>query len=78
MNVRAQSLQSRLALCNPMDHSPPGSSVCGILQPVILEWVVMPSSRGSSNLKDQTQVSYVSYTGRRVLYHQHHLGSPQL
>ena len=35
-------------LCDPMDCSPPGSSVCGILQARILEWVSMPSSRGSS------------------------------
>ena len=35
-------------LCNPIDHSLPGSSVHGILQARTLEWVVMPSSRGSS------------------------------
>ena len=35
-------------LCDPVDCSPPGSSVHGILQARILEWVVMPSSRGSS------------------------------
>ena len=37
-----------LTLCDPMDYSPPGSSVHGILQARILEWVAMPSSRGSS------------------------------
>ena len=37
-----------LILCDPMDHSPPGSSVYEILQARILEWVAMPSSRGSS------------------------------
>ena len=36
------------SLCDPMDWSPPGSSVHGILQARILEWVAMPSSRGSS------------------------------
>ena len=36
------------ALCNPMGYSPPGSSLHGILQARILEWVAMPSSRGSS------------------------------
>ena len=36
-------------LCDPMDCSPPGSSVHGILQERILEWVAMPSSRGSSH-----------------------------
>ena len=44
--------------CNPMNCSPPGSSVHGgILQTRILEWVVMPSSRGSSQPRDWTQVS---------------------
>ena len=38
--------------------------------------VAMPSSRGSSQPKDPTQVSFVSCIGRRVLYHQCHLGSP--
>ena len=44
----AQSLQSCLTLCDPMDYSPPGSSVHGILQTRIPEWVVISSSRGSS------------------------------
>ena len=38
------SLQSCPALCNPLDSSPPGPSVHGILQARILEWVAMPSS----------------------------------
>ena len=46
--VRAKSLQASLTLCNPMDHSPPGSSVHGILRARILECGVVPSSRGSS------------------------------
>ena len=41
--------QPCLTLCNPMDHGPPGSSVHGILQARILEWVAMPSFRASSN-----------------------------
>ena len=41
----AKLLQSCLTLCNPMDRSPPGSSVHGILQARILEWVAMPFSR---------------------------------
>ena len=45
-HVCAKSLQSCLALCDSMDCSPPGSSVHGILQARILEWVAMPSSRG--------------------------------
>ena len=44
--------QSYPTLCNPMDCSPPGSSVHGILQARILEWVAMPSSRGSSQPRD--------------------------
>ena len=53
----AQSLQSCLILCNPMDCSPPGSSVHGILQAGILEWVAVPYSRGSSRLRDRNHVS---------------------
>ena len=43
-----------------MDTSPPGSSVHGILQARILEWVAMPSSRGSSQPRDQTQASHIA------------------
>ena len=48
------------ALCDPMDCSPLGSSVHGILQARILEWVGMPSFRGSSQPRDQTQVSHIA------------------
>ena len=48
MCVCTKSLESCLILCDPMDCSPPGSSVHGILQARILEWVAMPSSKGSS------------------------------
>ena len=44
-------------LCDPMDCSLPGFSVHEILQTRILEWVAMPFARGSSQPKDQTQVS---------------------
>ena len=44
----AMSIQSCLTLCQPMDYNPPGSSVHGILQARILEWVAIPSSNGSS------------------------------
>ena len=47
-------------LCDPMDCSPPGSSVHGILQARILEWVAIPFSRGSSTPRDQTQVSCIA------------------
>ena len=49
--------QSCLILCNPMDCSPPGSSVHGILQARILEWAAISSSRGSSQPRDRTQVA---------------------
>ena len=63
------SLLSCPTLCDPMGCSPPGSSVHGILKTRTLEWVAMPSSRGSSRPRDPTCVTYVSCTGRRVLYH---------
>ena len=65
----AKFFQSCPILCNPMDHSLPGSSVCGILQARILEWVAMPSSRASSQPRDQTRISYFSCIGSWVLYH---------
>ena len=64
-----KSLQSCLTLCDPMDCSPPGSSVLLASPGKILEWAAMPSSRGSSRPRDRTRVSYVSSTGRWVLYH---------
>ena len=47
-------------LCDPVDYSPPGSSVHGILQARMLEWVAMPFSRGSSQPRDQTWVSRIA------------------
>ena len=52
--------QSCLTLCTPMDCRLPGSSVHGILQARILEWVAMPFSKGSSQPKDRTQVSHIA------------------
>ena len=74
--VHAKLLQLCLTLYDPMDCSPPGSSVHGVLQASILEWVAVSLSGGSSRPRDQTHVSYVSCIDRRVLYHQCHLGSP--
>ena len=48
------------ALFDPMDCSLPGSSVLGILQSRILEWVAVPSSRGSSWPRDWTRVSCIA------------------
>ena len=47
-------------LCDPMDCSLPGSSVHGILQAWITEWVALPFSRGSSWPRDRTQVSHIA------------------
>ena len=46
-----------LTLCDPVDYSPPGSSVRGILQAMILKWVAMPFSRGFFWSRNQTCVS---------------------
>ena len=67
--VHAKLLQSCPALCDPTACSLPGSSVYGVLQARILEWVAMPFSRGSSWPRDRTCVSYVSCISRRILYH---------
>ena len=58
--MRVKPLQSCLTLWDPMNHRSPGSSVHGILQARILEWVSMSSSRGSSQLRDQTHVSCIA------------------
>ena len=68
----AKLLQWCLSLCDPMDCSPPGSSVHGILQARILECIATPFSRGSSQSRDQIRISYGFRIGRWVLYHQHH------
>ena len=61
--MSAKLIQSRLTFCDPIDCSLSGSSVRGILQARILEWVAMPSSRGASQPRDQTHISYVSLIG---------------
>ena len=52
--------QSRLVLCDPMNCSLPTSCVHGIFPARILEWVAISSTRGSSQPRDQTGVSYIS------------------
>ena len=69
------SLQLCPPLCNSMDCSPTGSSVHGILQARILEWVAMTSSRNLPHPEVGTHVSYISRIGRQVLYRWRHLGS---
>ena len=61
--------QSRPTLCDHMDRSPPGSSVHGIFQARILQWVAMSYSKVSSQPRDQSCISYVSCIGRQILYH---------
>ena len=61
--------QSCLTLWNPVDCSLPGSSVHGIFQARILEWVDISSPRGSSWPRDQTWVSCVSCICRWILCH---------
>ena len=56
-------------LCDPIDGSPTGSSVHGLFQARILEWVAMSFSRVSSKPRDWAHISCVSYIGRWVLYH---------
>ena len=56
-------------LFDPMDCSQPGSSLHGISQARILEWVAISSSRGSSRSRDQTSISYISCIGKWILYH---------
>ena len=59
--MHVKSLQSCLTLCDPMDCNLPGSSFHGILQARILEWVVIPFSRGSFPPRDWTCV-LITYT----------------
>ena len=65
----AKLLPLCLTLCDTMDCSPPHSSVNGILQARILDWVTIHSSRGYSRPKNWTHISYISCMDRWVLYH---------
>ena len=60
-------------MSDPMDCSPPGSSVHGLLQARILEWVTISYSRGSSQPRDRTYVSCGSCTSRWIVYHLSHV-----
>jgi len=59
-DVKVFCAQFCLTLCNPMDYSPPGSSVHGIFQARTLEWVAISCSRRSSWRRDQTRVSRIA------------------
>ena len=56
-------------LCSPMDSNPPGSSVHAIFQARILEWDTISYSRGSSQPRDRTGISWISCVGRQIFYH---------
>ena len=58
--------QSCLTLCDPIDCSLPGSSVHGIFQAIVLEWVAISFSRGSAQPRDQTCISPISCIGRWI------------
>ena len=64
--VFVQFLSLVWLFCDPVNCSPPGSTVHGISQARILEWVATSFSRGSSQPRDRT---YISCIGRRILYH---------
>ena len=69
IDVCAKLLHSCLTLCHPVDYNPPGSSVHGFLQARIVERAAAPSSRGSSQSRDQTCVCYISCIGGQIIYH---------
>ena len=77
VGIRAKSPQSCPPLWNPMDYSPRGSSVHGILQTTMLEWVAMPSSRESSWPRNGNSTSCLLHwqAGTLPLCH---LGSPSV
>ena len=59
MKVKVKSL-THIRLCNPTDGSLPGSTVHGIFQARVLEWVAISFSRGSSQARDRTRVSCIA------------------
>ena len=67
--VVLRSLSHVWLLRDPMHCSPPGFSLCGISQARILEWVAISFSRGSSQPRDQTLISYVSCTAGGFFTH---------
>ena len=68
--------QSYLTLCNRMDYSPPSSSVHGIFQARILQYIASSFFRGSSRPRDQTHLSCAFCVGRWVLCQLRQLGKP--
>ena len=69
--VKVLVAQSCPTPCDPIEYSPPGSSIHGIIQTRLLQWVAIPFSRGSSRPRDWTRVSCM-----QILYCLSHQGSP--
>ena len=75
MYVHAQLLQSCLVFCYPMDHSPPGSSVHGIFQARILEWLsgdlpdpgIEPASLASPALAGEFFTTGTTWEAQRIM-----------
>ena len=67
--VRTKLRQLDLTLCDPVDCSPPSSSIRENFQARKLAWVTISSSRGSSQPRDWTHISWVCCIGRYILYH---------
>ena len=59
MNDNIRVVLNHVWLCDPMDCSLPDSSVHGIFQAIVLEWIAISFSRGSSQLRDRTRVSHI-------------------
>ena len=68
---KSEVAQLCLTLCNPMGYSLPGSSIHGIFQAIVLEWVAISFSKGSSQHRDWRRVC-LPY--RQMLYHLSHKG----
>ena len=66
VNQRSEVAQSFLTLCDPMNCNLPGSSIHGIFQARVLEWVAITFSGGFSPPRDRTQVSHIA--GRRFTF----------
>ena len=75
MKQSALSAQSCQTICDPMDCSPPGSSVHGILQARILQWVAIPFSRGFFPIQG---LNAGLLHCRQFLYHLYHQGSIEI
>ena len=61
--------QSCPTLCDPIDSSLSGSSIHGIFQAGVLEWIAISFSRGSSWPRDWSHILCISFIGRQILYH---------